>query len=115
MAGALKRRQKYSMTHTIDRRRRQAILRVVTEFPTQCTVPLNARTKTSLNIRNMEYVFDFSELYKRCIKKALDLLNRELAPNYKAIIARASLGYITLSCRFCSITIFKAELNSKIR
>jgi hypothetical protein len=27
-------------------------------------------------------------------------LNRELVPNYKAIAARASLSYTTLSCRF---------------
>jgi len=57
----------------------------ITEFPTQCTVPVNARTKTSLNIRNIEYIFDLSELYKCRIEKALDLLNRELVPNYKAI------------------------------
>jgi len=62
----------------------------------------------------MAYVFDLSKLYKRYIKKALDLLNRELVPNYKAIVARASLSYITLNCQFYSITIFKAELNSKI-
>ena len=63
----------------------------------------------------MAYVFDLSEPYKRRIKKALDLLNRELVPNYKAIAARASLGYTTLSRRFRSITISKAESNLKIR
>jgi AraC-like DNA-binding protein len=91
------------------------IPRDVTEFPTQCTVPLNARTKTLLNIRNMEYIFDLSKLYKRRTEKALDLLNRELVPNYKAIAARAGLSYTTLSYQFYSITISKAKSNSKIR
>jgi hypothetical protein len=63
----------------------------------------------------MAYVFDLSKLYKRRIKKALDLLNRELVPNYKAIAARASLGRTTLSRRFRGIIIFKAELNLEIR
>jgi hypothetical protein len=49
------------------------------------------------------------------MKKALDLLNRELVLNYKAIAARAGLGYITLSRRFRGIIIFKAELNLEIR
>ena len=49
------------------------------------------------------------------MKKALDLLNRELVLNYKAIAARASLSRTTLSCRFCGITISKAESNSEIR
>jgi hypothetical protein len=87
---------------------------IVTEFPTQCTVPLNTRTKTLLNFGNIAYVFDLSELYKRYIKKVLDLLNKELVPNYKAIVARASLSYITLSYRFCSITISKAKSNLEI-
>jgi hypothetical protein len=87
----------------------------LTEFPTQCTVPLNACTKTLLNIWNIEYIFDLSKLYKYCIKKALDLLNRELVPNYKAIAVRAGLSYITLSCQFCGIIVFKAKLKSKIR
>jgi hypothetical protein len=63
----------------------------------------------------MAYVFDLSEPYKRRIEKALDLLNRELVLNYKAIAARASLSRTTLSCRFCGITISKAESNSEIR
>jgi len=63
----------------------------------------------------MAYVFDLSELYERRIEKALDLLNRELVPNYKAIAARASLSYTTLSRRFYSIIISKAESNLEIR
>jgi uncharacterized protein YchJ len=63
----------------------------------------------------MAYVFGLSELYKRYIEKALDLLNRELVPNYKAIAARASLGRTTLNYRFRGITIFKAESNLEIR
>jgi hypothetical protein len=63
----------------------------------------------------MAYVFDLSEPYKRYIEKALDLLNKELVPNYKAIAARASLGRTTLSRRFRSIIVFKAKSNSEIR
>ena len=63
----------------------------------------------------MAYVFDLSEPYERRIEKALDLLNRELVPNYEAIAARASLSCTTLSRRFRGITISRAELNSKIR
>ena len=63
----------------------------------------------------MAYVFDLSEPYKRYIEKALDLLNKELVPNYKAIAARASLGRTTLNCRFRGITISRAESNSEIR
>ena len=63
----------------------------------------------------MEYIFDLSKLYKRYIEKALDLLNSKLVPNYKAIAARAGLGRTTLSRRFYSIIIFKAESNLEIR
>jgi len=63
----------------------------------------------------MAYVFNLSKPYERYIKKVLDLLNRELVPNYKAIAARASLGRTTLSCRFCGITISRAESNLEIR
>jgi hypothetical protein len=63
----------------------------------------------------MAYVFDLSEPYERRMEKALDLLNRELVPNYEAIAARAGLGRTTLSRRFCGITISRAESNSKIR
>ena len=63
----------------------------------------------------MAYVFDLSEPYKRRMEKALDLLNRELVPNYEAIAARAGLGRTTLSRGFCGITIFRAESNSEIR
>jgi hypothetical protein len=63
----------------------------------------------------MEYVFDLSEPYKRRIEKALDLLNRELVPNYEAMVARAGLGHITLSRRFHGITVSRAESNSEIR
>ena len=70
--------------------------------------------KTSSNIRNIEYVFDLSEPYKRHIEKTLDLLNRELVPNFEAIVVRVGLGHTTLSRQFHGITISRAELNSKI-
>jgi hypothetical protein len=38
----------------------------------------------------MEYVFDLSDLYEYYIEKVLDLLNRELDPNYDAM-AKGSL------------------------
>jgi len=63
----------------------------------------------------MAYVFDLSEPYERRMEKALDLLNRELVLNYEAIAARAGLSRTTLSRRFRSITISKAESNSEIR
>jgi AraC-like DNA-binding protein len=49
------------------------------------------------------------------MEKALDLLNKELVPNYKAIAARAGLSRTTLSRRFCGITVFRAKSNLKIR
>ena len=63
----------------------------------------------------MAYVFDLSELYERRMEKALDLLNRELVLNYKAIAARAGLGRTTLSRRFRGIIVFRAKLNLEIR
>jgi hypothetical protein len=89
--------------------------KALTEFPTECTVPLNARTKIIIKIRNIEYAFDLSDLYKYYIEKALDLLNRELDPNYSAIVKRSGLGHTTLSRRFCGITVSRAEAISKIQ
>ena len=63
----------------------------------------------------MAYVFNLSKPYERYIKKVLDLLNRELVPNYKAMAARAGLGRTTLSRRFRGITISRAESNLEIR
>jgi len=63
----------------------------------------------------MEYVFDLSEPYERRMEKALDLLNRELVPNFEAMAVRAGLGRITLSRRFRGITVSRAESNSEIR
>ena len=63
----------------------------------------------------MEYVFDLSEPYERRIEKALDLLNRELVPNFEAMAVRAGLGRTTLSRRFRGITVSRAESNSEIR
>ena len=71
--------------------------------------------KTSSNIRNIEYVFDLSEPYERRMEKALDLLNRELVPNFEAIAVRAGLGRTTLSRRFRGITVSRTESNSEIR
>jgi hypothetical protein len=90
-------------------------LKLVTEFPTQYTVLLNARTKIIINFRNIEYVFDLLDLYKYRIEKALDLLNRELVLNYNVIANRSGLSRTTLSCRFRGITVFKARANSEIR
>jgi len=87
----------------------------LTEFPTQCTVPLNARTKIIINFRNMEYVFDLSDPYEYRMEKALDLLNRELILNYDAMANRSGLGRTTLSRRFRGITVSRAEANSEIR
>ena len=87
----------------------------ITEFPTQCTVPLNTRTKIIINFRNIEYVFNLSDPYEYRIEKALDLLNRELIPNYDVMANRSGLSRTTLSRRFCSITVSKAEANSEIR
>ena len=49
------------------------------------------------------------------MEKALDLLNRELVPNYEAMAARAGLGRTTLSRRFRGIIVFRAKLNLEIR
>jgi hypothetical protein len=87
----------------------------VTEFPTECTVPLNARTKIIIKIRNMEYAFDLSDPYEYRMEKALDLLNRELDPNYGAMAKRSGLGRTTLSRRFRGITVSRAEAISEIR
>jgi hypothetical protein len=59
----------------------------ITVFPTQCTVLtlLNARIKNIVKISNMEYVFDLPDPYEYRMEKALDLLNRELQPNYEAV------------------------------
>jgi hypothetical protein len=88
---------------------------LVTEFPTQCTVPLNARIKIIINFRNIEYVFDLLDLYEYRIEKALDLLNRELILNYDAIANKSGLGHTTLSRRFRGIIVSRAEANSEIR
>jgi hypothetical protein len=83
----------------------------VTDFPTQCTVLLSAHTKNIAKIITMEYVFNLSNPYEYHIEKALDLLNRELIPNYKAL--RAGLKYTTLSRRHRGITTSRAKVNSK--
>jgi AraC-like DNA-binding protein len=87
---------------------------LLTEFPTQYTVPLNVRTKIIINFRNIEYVFDLLDPYKYYIEKALDLLNKELVLNYNTIANRLGLSHTTLSRRFRGITISRAEANSKI-
>ena len=51
---------------------------LITEFPTQCTVLLSARTKNIRKMDNTEYEFDRDEPYEHRIEKALDLLYREL-------------------------------------
>jgi hypothetical protein len=61
----------------------------------------------------MAYVFNLSDLYEYCIEKALDLLNRELLPNFKSMAMRAGLTYSTLNCRFRGITTLRAKANSK--
>jgi AraC-like DNA-binding protein len=71
--------------------------------------------KSSLKYRNIEYVFDLSDPYEYRIEKALDLLNRELAPNYDAMAKRSGLGRTTLSRRFRGITVSRAEAISEIR
>jgi hypothetical protein len=63
----------------------------------------------------MEYVFDLSDPYEYHIKKALDLLNKELVPNYDTMANRLGLGHTTLSCRFRGITVSRAEANSEIQ
>jgi hypothetical protein len=63
----------------------------------------------------MAYVFDLSEPYERRMEKALDLLNRELVPNYNTMAKRSGLGHTTLSRRFRGITVSRAEANSEIR
>jgi hypothetical protein len=85
----------------------------VTDFPTQCTVLISARTNNIVKIITIEYVFNLSDLYEYRIEKALDLLNRELEPNYDAIAKRARLIHTTLSRRFKGVTISKTEVNSK--
>jgi len=69
--------------------------------------------KSLLIFRNIEYVFDLSDPYKYHIEKALDLLNRELVPNYNSILKRLGLGYTTLSRRFYGITVSKVEAASE--
>jgi hypothetical protein len=51
----------------------------------------------------MEYVFDLSNPYEYRIEKALDLLNRELLPNFESMALRAGL------------TTSRAEANSEYR
>jgi AraC-like DNA-binding protein len=63
----------------------------------------------------MEYVFDLLDPYEYHIEKALDLLNRELAPNYNAMAKRSGLSHTTLSHQFRGITISRVEAISKIR
>jgi hypothetical protein len=63
----------------------------------------------------MAYVFDLSDPYEYRIEKALDLLNRELLPNFKSMAVRAGLTYSTLSRRFRGITTSRAEANSEYR
>jgi len=61
----------------------------------------------------MAYVFDLSDPYEYYIEKALDLLNRELLPNFKSMAIRAGLIYSALSRQFRGITTSRAEANSK--
>jgi AraC-like DNA-binding protein len=49
------------------------------------------------------------------MEKALDLLNRELEPNYDAIARRAGLVRTTLSRRFRGVTTSRTEANSEHR
>jgi AraC-like DNA-binding protein len=92
-----------------------ADLTEVTDFPTQCTVLVSARTNNIAKIITMEYVFDLSDPYEYRIEKALDLLNRELDPNYGAMAKRAGLVHSTLSRRFRGVTASRAEANSEYR
>ena len=78
---------------------RQFFARLLTEFPTQCTVRLSARTKNIRKINTMDYEFDLSEPYKARMDKAMDLLNRELQPNINYMALKASLKCTTLSRR----------------
>ena len=88
---------------------------VLTEFPTQCIVLVSARTHNIAKIITMEYVFDLSDPYDYHIEKALDLLNRELLPNFRSIAWRAGLTHSTLSRRFRGVTSSRAEANSEYR
>jgi len=87
----------------------------LTDFPTQCTVLVSARTNNIVKIITMEYVFDLSDPYEYRIEKALDLLNRELEPNYDAMSRRAGLVRTTLSRRFRGVTTSRTEVNSEHR
>jgi AraC-like DNA-binding protein len=87
----------------------------ITEFPTQCTLLVSARTNNIAKIVTMEYVFDLSDPYDYRIEKALDLLNRELLPNFESIALRAGLTRSTLSRRFRGVTTSRAEANSEYR
>jgi hypothetical protein len=49
----------------------------------------------------MEDEFDHNAPFEDCIKKAIDLLNRELDPNIYIMAKRAGLVYLTLRRRFC--------------
>jgi hypothetical protein len=69
----------------------------LTDFPTQCTVLVSARTNNIAKIITMEYVFNLSDPYEYRIEKALDLLNRELLPNFESMALRAGLTRSTLS------------------
>jgi hypothetical protein len=61
----------------------------------------------------MEYVFDLSDPYEYRMEKALDLLNRELLPNFESMALRAGLTHSTLSRRFRGVTTSRAEANSE--
>ena len=61
----------------------------------------------------MEYVFDLSDPYEYRMEKALDLLNRELLPNFESMALRAGLTRSTLSRRFRGVTTSRAEANSE--
>jgi hypothetical protein len=87
----------------------------ITDFPTQCTVLLSVHTKNIAKIITMEYVFDLSDPYEYRMEKVLDLLNRELIPNYKSMALRAGLERTTLSRRHRGITTSRAEANSEYR
>jgi hypothetical protein len=63
----------------------------------------------------MDYEFDRNEPHNDRIEKAIDLLNRELLPNVKAMAKRAYLDYTTLSRRYRGITTSRAEANSLYR
>jgi hypothetical protein len=63
----------------------------------------------------MEYVFDLSDPYEYRMEKALDLVNRELIPNYQVMAKRSGLHCSTLSRRHRGITNSRAETNSETR